>query len=132
MNQLPEYFQIEKRKSVKKFPKLSKSNRLRTTRKEVVQVARWIESEFAKISNDFKIEKIKAENLGEHLIIRALRIRRKTRSSARTYRTVHPQRQNCKIRHASKTENFTAAASFDMKANIVLILEVLRALRNLI
>ena len=109
---------------------MSKSNRLRTTRNGSVQVARWIESEIAKISDVFTIEKIEAENLGEHLIIRAFESGEKSVLLLGHTDTVHPR--GTKLQNPTRIENgkLYGCGSFDMKANIVLILEVLRAFKD--
>ncbi|MEO6587976.1 MAG: M20 family metallopeptidase [Pyrinomonadaceae bacterium] len=95
------------------------------------KVVRWIESELAKISSDFTIEKIEAENLGEHLIIRAFESNEKNVLLLGHTDTVHPH--DTKLKNPTRIDNgkLYGCGTFDMKANIVLILEVLRAFKEL-
>ena len=92
MNQLPDYFQNRQTEICEKISEIVEIESPSHDAEGSRQVARWIESEFAKISDDFTIEKIEAENLGEHLIIRAFESERKIRPSSRTYRHGSPAR----------------------------------------
>lgn len=95
-------------------------------------VAVWIEDEAKKISEDFQIERIGAEGYGEHLVIRAFEKPESLKGILLLGHTdtVHPR--------GSKEKNPTRLADgrlygcgvFDMKANIVLMLESLRAFRE--
>ncbi len=78
-----QYFKFNSAKS-------SKSNRRRAMFREVCAVVDFLESETTKISSDFEIERIFAENLGEHLIIRAFESGRKTDFGFRTHRHGSP------------------------------------------
>lgn len=89
-------------------------------------VADWIESETRKISTDFNFEQVFAENYGEHLIIRGFDSNEKPILFLGHTDTVHPR--GSKLKNPTRVENgkLYGCGTFDMKANIVLILEVLR------
>lgn len=91
-------------------------------------VAVWLENEARKISKNFKIERITAEGFGEHLIIRAFASAEKKPVLLLGHTdTVHPR--GTKEKNPTRIEDgrLYGCGSFDMKANIVLMLEVLRA-----
>lgn len=94
-------------------------------------VADWIESETKKISADFNIERVFAEKYGEHLIIRGFDSNEKPILFLGHTDTVHPR--NSKEKNPTRIENgkLYGCGTFDMKANIILILEVLRAFNEL-
>lgn len=91
-------------------------------------VVSWIEGELAKISPDLHIEKIYAEGYGEHLIVKKFSTSRKNILFLGHTDTVHPI--GAKIENPTRIENgkFYGCGIFDMKANIVLMLAVLRFL----
>ncbi len=88
----------------------------------------FLANEAAKISPDFKIERIFAENLGEHLIIRAFESSEKPILVLGHTDTVHPRKTKEQNPTRIEGEKFYGCGIFDMKANIILVLEVLRAL----
>ena len=90
-------------------------------------VVDFLKKEFFKISSDFKIEKVFAENYGEHLIIRAFESDDKPILILGHTDTVHPR--NTKKENPTRIEGdkFYGCGIFDMKANIILVLEVLKA-----
>jgi len=90
------------------------------------EVVRWIESNLRENSSELKIEKTAAENYGEHLIIRAFPSERKQILLLGHTDTVHPV--GTKAENPTRIENgmFYGCGVFDMKANVVLMLEVLR------
>lgn len=92
------------------------------------KVVSWIESELAKIPLDLIIEKTFAEEYGEHLIIRKFSTGGKPCLFLGHTDTVHPV--GAKLQNPTRIENgkFYGCGIFDMKANIVLMLAVLRFL----
>jgi glutamate carboxypeptidase len=94
-------------------------------------VVDWIVREAEKISTDLKIERIAAENYGEHLIIRAFPSDEKPVLLLGHTDTVHPT--GAKKKNPTRVENdkFFGCGIFDMKANCVLMLEILRAFNDL-
>ena len=90
------------------------------------------------ISIDFKIERIEAENLGEHFLLRAFA---DAGSGSKTNKkpilllghadTVHPRGSKRKNPTRVEDGKLFGCGAFDMKANCVLILEILRALVEL-
>lgn len=93
--------------------------------------AAWITDELRKISADFKIERIAAESYGEHLIIRAFESAQKPVLLLGHTDTVHPR--GTKEKNPTRIEDgkLYGCGSFDMKANIVLMIEILRLFTEL-
>lgn len=92
-------------------------------------VVAWIENEISKIPLDLKIEKVFAAEYGEHLIIRKFSTGGKLPCLFLGHTdTVHPR--GAKLKNPTRIENgrFYGCGIFDMKANIVLVLAVLRFL----
>jgi glutamate carboxypeptidase len=95
-------------------------------------VAVWIENEARKISENFKIERINAEGYGEHLIIRAFESSNgKPVLLLGHTDTVHPRGTKDINQTRLEDGRLYGCGVFDMKANIVLMLEVLRAFTEL-
>lgn len=93
-------------------------------------VVDWIENTAKNISDEFKFERVLAENYGEHLIIRGFESAEKPVLFLGHTDTVHPR--GSKAQNPTRIENgkLFGCGTFDMKANIVLILEVFRALKE--
>lgn len=90
------------------------------------EVVRWIEKELLKIPLDFSFEKIFAEDCGEHLVVKIFSSNEKPVLLLGHTDTVHPV--GAKLQNPTRIEDdkFFGCGIFDMKANIVLMLEVLR------
>jgi glutamate carboxypeptidase len=91
-----------------------------------VEVVNWIENETQSIRINLQIEKTKAENYGEHLTIRAFPSKRKQILLLGHTDTVHPIGTKASNPTRIENEMFYGCGIFDMKANVVLMLEVLR------
>jgi len=78
------------------------------------------------VSPDLQIERVAAENYGEHLIIRAFPSDEKSTLLLGHTDTVHPIGTNEKNPTRTEDDKFYGCGIFDMKANIVLMLEALR------
>ncbi len=91
------------------------------------EVVGWLINEANKISGDFEIEQNFINDCGAHLIIRAFQSDEKHALILGHTDTVHPH--NSKKKNPTRIENgrFYGCGIFDMKANIILVLEVLRA-----
>ncbi|MBA2606326.1 MAG: M20 family metallopeptidase [Acidobacteria bacterium] len=94
-------------------------------------VVDWFETETRKISCDFEVERITAEDLGEHFLVRAFSSNEKPVLLLGHTDTVHPLGTKEKNPTRIESEKFYGCGIFDMKANCVLILEVLRAFAEL-
>lgn len=94
-------------------------------------VVNWLVREAEKISIDLKIERIKAEGYGEHLIIRAFPSNEKPLLLLGHTDTVHPTGAKRKNPTRVEEDKFFGVGIFDMKANCVLMLEILRAFAEL-
>lgn len=89
-------------------------------------VVLWVENEARKIGLDLEIEKIAAEGYGEHLMIRAFPGGGRPVLLLGHTDTVHPV--GTKLANPTRIEGdrFYGCGVFDMKANVVLMLEALR------
>lgn len=94
-------------------------------------VVEWISKEAEKISNDFQIERIHAETYGEHLIIRSFPADAKSILLLGHTDTVHPIGAKAENPTRIVENKFYGGGIFDMKANCVLMLEILRAFTEL-
>ena len=131
MNLLLEYFQNRQTEICEKIFEIVEIESPSRDAAGSFQVVSWIEYELAKISDGFTIEKVRVENLGEHLIIRCFESNEKPILLLGHTDTVHPR--NTKLQNPTRIEGgkLFGCGSFDMKANIVLILEILRAFQDL-
>ena len=91
-----------------------------------VEVVRLIEKELIKIPLEIAIEKIVAEDYGEHVIVKVFSSAEKPILLLGHTDTVHPV--GTKLLNPTRIEDgkFYGCGIFDMKANVVLMLEVLR------
>lgn len=89
-------------------------------------VVLWVENEARKIGLDLEIEKIAADGYGEHLIIRVFPGEARPVLLLGHTDTVHPV--GTKLANPTRIEGdkFYGCGIFDMKANVVLMLEALR------
>lgn len=86
----------------------------------------WVENAARQVSLELEIERIPAAEYGEHFIIRAFAGDDKPAFLLGHTDTVHPV--GTKIQNPTRIENerFYGCGIFDMKANVVLMLEALR------
>lgn len=86
----------------------------------------WVENEARKTGLDLEIEKIPADGYGEHLIIRAFAGESKPTLLLGHTDTVHPV--NTKLANPTRIDGdkFYGCGIFDMKANVVVVLEAFR------
>ena len=89
-------------------------------------VSRWVEAEARKTGIDLEIEKIAADGYGDHLIIRAFPSDRKAVMLLGHTDTVHPVGTSAVNNVRIEDGRFYGPGIFDMKANVVLMLEALR------
>ena len=95
-------------------------------------VVDFLEKEARKISDDLNIERIFAENYGEHFILRAFpQSDEKPILLLGHTDTVHPR--GTKTNNPTRIEagKLYGCGTFDMKANVVLMFEILRAFAEL-
>lgn len=91
-------------------------------------IVNFLETEVQKISADFVIEKTFAAGLGEHFTLRAFTsLREKPILLLGHTDTVHPLGAREKNPTRVESDKFFGGGVFDMKANCILMLEVLRA-----
>ena len=89
-------------------------------------VVTWVENEASKVGLDLQIEKIAADGNGEHLIIRAFPDAAKPVLLLGHTDTVHPVGTNLVNPTRIEGDKFYGCGIFDMKANVVVMLEALR------
>jgi glutamate carboxypeptidase len=90
------------------------------------EVVRWIEKELLKIPLEFSIEKIIAEGYGKHLVVKTFSADEKPILLLGHTDTVHPIGTKLQNPTRIEADKFYGCGIFDMKANIILMLEVLR------
>ena len=88
----------------------------------------WVENEARKIGLDLEIEKVPADDYGEHLIIRAFQGAGKPVLLLGHTDTVHPVGTKAANPTRIEGDKFYGCGIFDMKASVVLMLESLRYL----
>ena len=96
-----------------------------------VAVVDWFERQTREISADFQIERIAAEDYGEHLIIRAFPSNKKSVLLLGHTDTVYPKGSFQNNPTRIEDGKLYGCGVFDMKANCVLMLEILRSLTEL-
>jgi len=98
-------------------------------------IVEWTARQARRISPEVIAEKIEAKKYGVHLLIRAFSADEKSKKSKKSKKpilllghtdTVHPSGTKTKNPTRIEGEKFYGCGIFDMKANIILILEVLR------
>ena len=132
MDKLLEFFQATQERTIRRIQQLVEIESPSRDEAGSRMVAVWLEEETRKISENFRIERIAAESYGEHLIIRAFESAAgKPVLLLGHTDTVHPR--GSKERNPTRIEDgrLYGCGTFDMKANIVLMLEVLRAFTEL-
>ncbi len=93
--------------------------------KEVMQ---WVADQALKTGLDLEIEKVPADGYGEHLVIRAFSGDAEPVLLLGHTDTVHPVGTNLANPTRIEDDKFYGCGIFDMKANVVLVLEALRYL----
>lgn len=88
-------------------------------------------SEIENVALDLQIERIAATNVGEHLIIRAFPSSEKPILLLGHTDTVHPIGAKTQNPTRIEGDRFYGGGTFDMKANVVLMLKVLRSFAEL-
>jgi glutamate carboxypeptidase len=94
-------------------------------------VVDWIAAQVQNISLDAKIERVFTDKYGEHLIVRAFSSAEKPILLLGHTDTVHPLGATQANPTRIETDKFYGGGVFDMKANCVLMLEILRAFTEL-
>ncbi len=127
MKRLLDYFQARRANildSIYKIVEIESPSRNLAGSRAVVG---FIKQQARSISSGFEIEKIFTEDYGEHLIIRAFPSNEKPILLLGHTDTVHPLGAKGKNPTRIKGEKFYGCGIFDMKANCVLMLEILKA-----
>jgi glutamate carboxypeptidase len=132
MNILLDFFQDKQERIIRRIQQLVEIESPSRDEAGSRMVATWIADEVRKISENFKIERILTEGYGEHLIIRAFDSSTEKPILLLGHTdTVHPRGSREKNPTRIEDGKLFGCGTFDMKANIVLMLEVLRALTEL-
>ncbi len=132
MDKLLDFFQSTQERTIRRIQQLVEIESPSRDEAGSRMVAVWLEQEARKISEDFKVERITAESYGEHLIIRAFESAGGNPVLLLGHTdTVHPRGSKEKNPTRIEDGRLYGCGSFDMKANIVLMLEVLRAFTEL-
>jgi glutamate carboxypeptidase len=130
MDQLLDYFEGRLERTVRRIQQLVEIESPSRDEAGSRMVAVWLEAELRQISDEFRVERTITEGFGEHLVIRAFEGPEKPILLLGHTDTVHPR--GTKEQNPTRIENgrLYGCGTFDMKANIVVMLEVLRAFRE--
>jgi len=132
MDKLLDFFQNTQERTIRRIQQLVEIESPSRDEAGSRMVATWLTDEARKISENFKVERILVEGYGEHLIIRAFEsLSGKPVLLLGHTDTVHPRGTREKNPTRIEDGKLYGCGSFDMKANIVLMLEVLRAFTEL-
>ncbi len=125
-NEILEYFQSRQDSILTSIREIVEIESPSFNAEKSTEVVRLIEKELLKIPLQFSVEKIAAEGYGEHLIVKTFASVEKPILLLGHTDTVHPI--GTKLQNPTRIEGdkFYGCGIFDMKANIVLMLEVLR------
>jgi glutamate carboxypeptidase len=121
-----EYYQRREKEIVRSIHELVEIESPSFNVGQSVCVADWLESECGGISLDLAMERVSAEKAGEHVVIRAFSDSAPGSLLLGHTDTVHPIGTNARNPTRTDGDSFYGCGIFDMKANVVLILEVLR------
>ena len=128
MDKLLEYFQNRQERIIRRIQQIVEIESPSRDEAGSRMVATWLADETRKISDAFRVERIPAESYGEHLIIRAFESSdQKPILLLGHTDTVHPRGTREKNPTRIEDGRLYGCGVFDMKANIILMLEVLRA-----
>ncbi len=127
MRMLPDYFNAKQAGILESIQQVVEIETPSYNASQNAVMVDWFEAETRRISADFQIERIFAENLGAHFIIRAFPSNEKPVLLLGHTDTVHPIGTISKNPTRIEGGKFYGCGIFDMKANCVLILEILRA-----
>lgn len=131
MKNLLEYFNDRQERTIRRIQQLVEIESPSRDEAGSRMVAVWLEGEIRRISDDFRVERTNVEGFGEHVVVRAFEGGDKKPVLLLGHSdTVHPR--GAKERNPTRIENgrLYGCGTFDMKANIVVMLEVLRAFRE--
>ncbi len=128
MDKLLEFFQNRQDRIIRRIQQIVEIESPSRDEAGSRMVATWLADETRKLSENFRIERIPAESYGEHLIIRAFESSdQKPILLLGHTDTVHPRGTREKNPTRIEDGRLYGCGVFDMKANIILMLEVLRA-----
>lgn len=125
-----EYFQNKEAEIVEKIRQIVEIESPSYDEEGSQNVVDWIRNELSKIGCISSIEEIYREGYGKHLIIRAFSENSNPQSQFFLLGhtdTVHPRGANIKNPTRIEGDKFYGCGIFDMKANIVVLLEVLKS-----
>src|SRR5215470_16269696 len=91
-----------------------------------VQIVAWIEKKFRELPIELDIQRIPADAVGEHIVIKAFPSDEKPFFFLGHTDTVHPVGTKAENPTRIDGDKFYGCGIFDMKANIVLMLECVR------
>lgn len=125
-SEILEYFQNRQSSVINSIREIVEIESPSFNAEKSAEVGRWIEKATRTMPIDLEIEKTIVENCGEHLTIRAFPSNEKQILLLGHTDTVHPI--GAKMENPTRVENgiLYGGGVFDMKANVVLMLQVLR------
>lgn len=136
MDNLLEYFQNKESEIVEKIRQIVEIESPSYDVEGSRDVVNWIENQLQTIGSISTIERLYREGYGEHLIIRAFSDSRLSAHDSQLFLlghtdTVHPRGSFAKNPTRIEGDKFYGCGIFDMKANVVVMLEVIKSLWHL-
>lgn len=131
---LNEYFQNKEAEIVEKIRQIVEIESPSYDEAGSKEVVDWVENEARQIECISSIERVYRQGFGEHLLIRAFSETPNSKSQILLLGhtdTVHPRGANAKNPTRIEGNKFYGCGIFDMKANVVVMLEILQAFSEL-
>ncbi|MBX7175122.1 MAG: M20/M25/M40 family metallo-hydrolase, partial [Pyrinomonadaceae bacterium] len=127
---IAEYFQNKEAEIVEKIRQIVEIESPSNDEAGSKEVVDWVEKEARQIGCISSIERIYRQGFGEHLLIRAFSETSNSKPQILLLGhtdTVHPRGANAKNPTRIEGDKFYGCGIFDMKANVVVMLEILQA-----
>jgi glutamate carboxypeptidase len=127
MKMLADYFQQNQENTIELIRQLVEIESPSFDAEGSKNVADWI----CKNYDDFQIDRIKAKNVGDHILIKSKIENQNSKIFLLGHTdTVHPRDSKLKNPTRIEDDKFFGCGIFDMKANVVVMFEVLKALKK--
>ena len=131
MSAILEHFQGRKEQIVRQIQQIVEIDSPSNDPSGIAAVADWLESRLEKVPAVTSVERVHAEGFGDHVILRAFEGDAKAAMMLGHIDTVHPR--GTREQNPTRIEDgrLYGCGVFDMKANVILMLEAVRAITEL-
>lgn len=131
MEKILEHFKNRQEQIVRQIQQIAEIDSPSEDPSGIVAVIGWLESRLEKIPGITTVERIPADGYGEHIIFRAFEGTAKPAMLLGHIDTVHPRGARDVNQTRLEDGKLFGCGVFDMKANVVLMLEAVRAITEL-